>query len=408
MLGNSQVNMTEKKGLSLKRRTQFNQSPQNPLLDPNFDANYDSMQDSMDDDSHGNTPKHTIMSITDAKKERNDDEKATQPFFNNQNTVLMVARSSRGDIMLMHETRIFYFNRKRRNPKENDLSYAEAAQHFTNLILAMLTTRKYRLLTSFYLLWRVLDYGMLVALVAALFFTGDTKKFDSIIWNNIFIFLVVGLEIFYDVLEFIVKIWLLNRVSIYIGFALYILYGAAFSYPNFSGNTKNIWDPLVIWLLSLRFAAFIFEEVIDFCIDLELESDFAEGTIMNLDVPYCTKNRFQENIALMGISEKDCTIELAKGWEFKGSIFVWTAKNTFTCQVTHPNRDRNIGGTNVRVNRKYYRCLFHFMFAITYCVIGIPLLVIILISVIVLTLIRMCSKCKTDTILDECFHRYSY
>ena len=38
------------------------------------------------------------------------ESQATQPFFNNQNTIVMVARSHHGYLMLMHETRIFFFD----------------------------------------------------------------------------------------------------------------------------------------------------------------------------------------------------------------------------------------------------------------------------------------------------------
>merc|ERR1719229_1607015 len=37
------------------------------------------------------------------------ESQATQPYFNNQNTTVMVARSCEGFLMVMHETRIFYF-----------------------------------------------------------------------------------------------------------------------------------------------------------------------------------------------------------------------------------------------------------------------------------------------------------
>eukprot|EP01083_Nonionella_stella_P294982 1002550_1 len=81
------------------------------------------------------------------------DSQATQPFFNNQNTILMIARSCSGDLMLMHETRVFYFqfteNRKTIDTVlSDDINYAQAADHMISVILGILTVRKYRLLQS--------------------------------------------------------------------------------------------------------------------------------------------------------------------------------------------------------------------------------------------------------------------
>lgn len=162
------------------------------------------------------------------------------------------------------ETRIFYFSR---SSLADDAEYARAVEHMTKLILGMFTTRKYRVLTSLYLLWRILDYAMLVALVATLFFNDDkATDFASVMSDNQWIFAVVALEVFYDVLEFIVKIWIVNRLSIYIAISLYALYGLAFyRYELLYLDEDNA---LVLILFGLRFVAFVFEELIDFCIDL--------------------------------------------------------------------------------------------------------------------------------------------
>jgi len=170
--------------------------------------------------------------------------RATQPFFNNQNTIVMVARSHSGYLLLMHETRIFFFefvgvrdesdeahgaSMAIDNVMADDVNYAEAAQHFTNLVLSMLTVRKYRLLTSFYLLWTILNQIMLVMLFGLLFYSGESKKFMDVISDNFWIFVVLGIEIMYDVLEYTVKIWILNRVSVWIVGFICILYTVAFA-----------------------------------------------------------------------------------------------------------------------------------------------------------------------------------
>ena len=47
--------------------------------------------------------------INDAGRGYQFESQATQPFYNNQNTIVMVARCIGGYLMLMHETRIFFF-----------------------------------------------------------------------------------------------------------------------------------------------------------------------------------------------------------------------------------------------------------------------------------------------------------
>eukprot|EP01084_Bolivina_argentea_P080933 146568_1 len=184
---------------------------------------------SLDEEENSN---HVIMSINEQRDEFKNDQQATQPFFNNQNTILMAVRNCSGDIMLMHETRIFYFS------KINHISFAsadygQAVQHLTNLMLGILTTTKYRLLTSFYIFWRMVDYVMLIVILLILFSkeSNSGKNFKDFILNHvgsIAVLSVFALEMFYDVLEYVVKIWFVNRISIYIELVLFALYTSAF------------------------------------------------------------------------------------------------------------------------------------------------------------------------------------
>ena len=59
-----------------------------------------------------------LMSVAEQRNEFKNDEKQTQPLLNNQSTILMAARSCRGGLMLMHETRIFYFEKITCSPKK--------------------------------------------------------------------------------------------------------------------------------------------------------------------------------------------------------------------------------------------------------------------------------------------------
>eukprot|EP00484_Ammonia_sp_Unknown_P012258 CAMPEP_0197079060 /NCGR_PEP_ID=MMETSP1384-20130603/213433_1 /TAXON_ID=29189 /ORGANISM="Ammonia sp." /LENGTH=391 /DNA_ID=CAMNT_0042517931 /DNA_START=356 /DNA_END=1531 /DNA_ORIENTATION=- len=365
---------------------------------------------SLQDQPHHNGNDHPLISDDDIESNLlGTTHQPIQPYFNNQNSILMAARSCHGDLMLMHETRIFYFRFDSKKTKTDRL-YAEATQELMTLLLGMLTTRKYRLLSSFYLLWHILDMGVLFALVSTLFFDGTPHRFVDVITDNILIFLVVALEIFYDVLEFLVKIWFINRVSLYIAFALYILYFLVLFPKWYQGELGSV---LVFTLFWIRFAAFICGTFIDYCIDLELEWDLLDTKMHALDVPCCIKTTREEKIGILHI-KKDNKIEIPqhKDLKFVGSVCAWTTRNAFKCKVT-PKEHPWLG----------YQCIFHLMFAITYCIFGIPLLIIISIWTLILTGMqivarRCCCRPRDDEnddeeeddghICDECFHRYSY
>eukprot|EP01045_Picozoa_sp_COSAG04_P037486 COSAG04_NODE_9596_length_849_cov_0.992000_1_plen_187_part_10 len=91
--------------------------------------------------------------------------------FNNQNTVLRRAFFSveRAEhtaavdyFAVMHESRIFYFEFPRAMPPAERDEFVDAVQEG---ILELLTTPKYRYLSSIYLLFRLGDKAMLLALV---------------------------------------------------------------------------------------------------------------------------------------------------------------------------------------------------------------------------------------------------
>eukprot|EP01083_Nonionella_stella_P218456 783364_1 len=108
-------------------------------------------------------------------QQSDDEDQATQPFVNNifaSNSSIMTARSCGGYLMVMHETRIFYFSSNNGRRTTSTQSFAETADYFAQLILRLLMTRKYRLLSSFYTFWHILDYTMILALILILFF-GD-------------------------------------------------------------------------------------------------------------------------------------------------------------------------------------------------------------------------------------------
>ena len=226
--------------------------------------------------------------------------------FNNQNSIIMAARHRRGYLMLMHETRIFFFEfcifcifsffyllfcpiyrlveivrqtlleaGRGNEAMPEAATYDEAMEQLTALFLTMLTTEKYRKLSSFYFIFRLTDNTMLLALVVGMLMGDGDNSLKGVFNRNIAVFGVLAVEFFYGVMEYTVRIWLLNRLALYIGFALYILYCMAFTY-------YRIWSPLVVILLGIRFIAFISEVSVDYAIDKELENDLIEGKLTKM------------------------------------------------------------------------------------------------------------------------------
>ena len=116
--------------------------------------------------------------------------------------------------MLMHNSRIFYFSPTLNNNKPLKKAKSALTEHIIGLfstsnmlvqihshnykyIKAMLTTPKYRKLTCLYLLILLLDNAVFVALLLTLFL-------DDVFLENVKLFLVVLLEIFYDVCQYII------------------------------------------------------------------------------------------------------------------------------------------------------------------------------------------------------------
>ena len=265
------------------------------------------------------------------------------------------------------------------------------------------TTRKYRLLWSLYLLSKFLDVSMFWLLIVTLFFdgNGDIINVYDLFVKYWIIYLVVGFELSLSILEYNIKIWILSRLSIYIHTFIYILYILSFS-------VYNIWNRLTILLFGLRLIAFIIEEIIDFCIDLELHYDlqFERAKIHRLKFLDIFRNCFGPNKS--NYNDEDPTrgqIYLDK-WDFQGSLCAWTWKNAFMYELK-----------NRTIIKPHHRYIFIIMFIITYGSIGLILFIIISISTTILGIsryifIKICGNngikpCK-DTILSECINHTVY
>jgi len=142
------------------------------------------------------------------------------------------------------------------------LTHGDSFSPLMEGLLDLLTVRKYRLLQALYLFFRITDNVMFVVLILSSIFNFVLSPQD---WNFVTVFAVVGVELFYDILSFTTKIWIINRLGVYIGFILYIFYFIA------------LYLLVVKWwvwvLLGLRFIVYLLESGVDYALDVEIHND---------------------------------------------------------------------------------------------------------------------------------------
>ena len=258
----------------------------------------------------------------------------------------------------------------------------------------MLMTPKYRTLSAFYVTFHLLDHTILVAIILSLF-TGSNSdlKVEEVFLKHWELFGVIALEAVYEVLEHNVRVWILNRVSIYFVFILYGLYVAVIVYTD-------MWDKAVIILLSIRFASFLCELFVDFFIDLELHYDLRERKIHSLQLQCITKSCCGNMADELGHNH-DLIDKIPSGWGYKGSIYAYTPSNAFILESKHLKTD----------NLKH-RYIFEMMVLFT-IIVTIPVTCIVGIVMAILSVISgCCSWCKLieckGTICAECCGKRSW
>ena len=255
----------------------------------------------------------------------------------------------------------------------------------------MLMTPKYRSLKAFYLSFHLLDHTILVSIILSLF-TGANSylSFSGVFLKHWELFSVIALEAIYNVLEYNVHIWILNRVSVYFVLTLYALYCIVVSYAK-------MWDTTVIVLLSVRFLSFLCELMVDLFIDLELHHDLKVQKIHSMPVKFICRS-FCGNLGYELKDEHDLMNKLPTGWRYKGSIIAWTSLNTF-----------EIGIDRLRTEElaNSHRFVFEIMVIFT-IILTFPITIIVGLIMCILSLIRSCCCCcccdiKYDqTIFAEC------
>ena len=176
------------------------------------------------------------------------------------------------------------------------------------------------------------------------------------------IFFVLAVEGFYDIMAYSVKIWIINRVSVYVGCILYILY-AIFFY-----ETGLFDDKIVLALYFVRSFAFICEEFVDYFMDLELAVDLQNEVVTPITYIYCNcigchdfccnDNGYYVGCCNDNGNNNNNNNTLAKvpidteKYEYKGSICVWTWYSVFDYTKTLEgmnNNNNNIVMMNVIV-----------------------------------------------------------
>jgi len=310
-------------------------------------------------------------------KYKSNERGASLTRFNNQNSILMCsatnspqkAKPQHDFVMLMHETRIFYF----RLTKEEWDNLDESMGELTNLFLILLTTQKYRVLSAFYLIFRLADNTMLLALVIAMFLDMPTDNFVDILKENYIIFSVLAVESFYNVMQFTVRIWILNRISIYIGLLLFGLYAAAFTY-------LGSWNHLITILFILRFMFFFLEEVVDYCIDREIEYDLDAKRICPMPWQACVRKLVKLTFDKTVLN---ASVMPQSNYNLEGSLCAWNFSNAF--RITP-----EVSGTCCWIYP--HRGFLTMMFLIAMCLFG-PLLAIMIILVSIFSLIKLIYRC---------------
>lgn len=204
--------------------------------------------------------------------------------FNNQDTVLLRLAHALNDheslsFGIFHESRIFFFSVSR------EASLEEAIEDVESNLLTLLTLPKYRIFTSIYMIYRLIDNACLylllfIATKAYLFEShGNIIDFDNTteVRNLVVISLAIGNEFVFTALENTSRLWIMQRMLPYIGLAIYGAYVLVFDY---------LAVPKTVWLiLGFRFFGFVCEHLVDFFIDIEIHHDFEANGAREL--PFC-------------------------------------------------------------------------------------------------------------------------
>jgi len=203
-------------------------------------------------------------------------------------------------------------------------------------LLELLTTPKYRYLSSIYLLFRLGDKAMLLALV---YCTLTGYVWQEELQQSLEIITVLTAEAAYEVLEMGARFWFMNRILPVVGLGLYAAYALVFW--RIEEHSPDSFRSFVWLFLLIRLVSFVLELLADYCIDIEIHSDICAGTItgwsagrffptqeisFHMTEPEQTARRVAKPLLQAGGAVKPAC-GLASSSRYRGSICAWSLRN---------------------------------------------------------------------------------
>jgi hypothetical protein len=214
--------------------------------------------------------------------------------FNNQDTVLMRAETL-VHVCFLHDNRIYIFNKMPaagdendfivKNPNYPETSIEEGARPgellhveslMRELILHMVTSPKYRLLNSMYIVFSSIDHFIFISIVVTTivgFASVEADDISSATFYSIPLTGFIMLEIFFGILLNTTHFWILRRVSVYIVCLFYLMYYGAIAILGKKAGSSSNHINFLYMLLAIRFVAFVLETFVDVSIDLSIHND---------------------------------------------------------------------------------------------------------------------------------------
>jgi len=251
----------------------------------------------------------------------------------------------------------------------------------------------FRLYQLIYLIFKAIDYGIFLVLIIA-----SVTEFIIENYNIMFVavFIIIGTEMFYDVINFLTKIWLINRLSPIIVVVIYICYSVAFYFMT-TANSGDITDFLkcfsqfwLLWLLlGIRFVSFLLEIIVDYLIDRQLHNVLVRSRNKikrqkeNVD-KYGEESEDSQRLLSDKNGEGTTTAQYRENEEldsdpserYLGSICIWSSAKVFTNPVLNDSDEIYTSATYLLYIFLALTCLVLWPLIITICLIYVILLII--------------------------------
>lgn len=274
--------------------------------------------------------------------------------------------------LFMHDNRIYYFL--------NLPKFKITKEEIQNCLLELVTTTKYRVLQLLYVIFRLTDNVLLLCLLIASITKQILTDVDK---SNIAIFVVIGIELFYNVINFTTKIWILNRMSLLIVLLLYILYFLVFYLQNFSST--------LFYMLSIRFLSFLLETYVDFALDYEIHNDLCTpntNILCEVDgYPSFLDPVFKSSF--LKVDDKNVkNLEKIRN-VYTGSICVWFWKSSFDYKINNSQKP-------VRI----HRWIIYFLLILL-----TPVFLVVAIVILTVKFFLFVLKC---CLKDNCYNEITY